>query len=1003
MQVLGEGSGDVVGEAPGGSLATAHAVHQDAECVGLARFGAEDVAREGDYVVQGAGLGPDDARGGQIAQATAEGAFLASDGEGCQELGADPRGLVNVVEEGRDVGRRDEVAIKEPGAVDEGRAPRRDACALEDLLEDFGSSGGGSRARALGAEDLDDHFGGEVVAHLAHRVDHGGEGRRGARGQERRPGRGGADAHPTADPEAGPAESLDHAMAREVNRVGDAAPIAHAEDALGYGPTKAQGQLRAISALVGDDVRGAPRGGGGDAVVDLEISVAAEANRRRRAFGGTGYHAQYIGAAFDRGGRDGGPEGRDLAGLLLEGRGQHLVVEVGAVDDHRANPAHPAVFEGLGELDEIAHPEGRVSEASQHQVLDDAPFDAPVEAGEHREVGAELEEGSGGGDHLHVGGRIEGQVFVIAEDLAASRGVDDVDADAVTEARFVDQGAQPSQKGAGLLGRAGGVAEGQPREGKGTGQGQRRKGSPLHGAEPITRMVGLGPRLSASLMVLLAFLMACGGQAQPDANDEDVLTVVLPRDAEQLDPRFVGDPYGLKVTRLIFASIITIDPRSLDVVPDLAVRVEAETPVRYRVELRPGLRFSDGSALDADDVIATFRSVVDPDLGSRYASTYRRIRRMDRVDELTVVFHLTAPHATFITDLELPVMRAEDTGAQVGGEGRPPIGAGPYRLTHRAPGQLRLEANPHWHAGVPTFPRVRMVVVRDDNTRALRLLAGAGDLALNTIPPLLVPLFEEDDRFTVRTAPGVGTSYLGFNTSARPFDDLRVRRAVAHAIDREALVEAKLGGRATLARGWIPPGHWAYEEDVETYGYDPARSRALLDEAGFPDPDGPGGEPRMTIAFRTSSDRFRSSVARAVSAMLADVGIHADVRPSETATMIADLNHGRFQMTFLQVPEVFEPHVLSWFFASERIPEDGEREGANRWRIHNAALDAAFERGRANADRETRIAAYAEAQRILAAELPVVPLWHEDVVAIIGPRAEAYDVPRDARLGTLAR
>ena len=102
------------------------------------------------------------------------------------------------------------------------------------------------------------------------------------------------------------------------------------------------------------------------------------------------------------------------------------------------------------------------------------------------------------------------------------------------------------------------------------------------------------------------------------------------------------------------------------------------------------------------------------------------------------------------------------------------------------------------------------------------------------------------------------------------------------------------------------------------------------------------------------------------------------------------------------VPEVFEPHVLSWFFASERIPEVGVREGANRWRIHNAALDAAFERGRANADREIRIAAYAEAQRILAAELPVVPLWHEDVVAIIGPRAEAYDVPRDARLRAAA-
>jgi peptide/nickel transport system substrate-binding protein len=296
-----------------------------------------------------------------------------------------------------------------------------------------------------------------------------------------------------------------------------------------------------------------------------------------------------------------------------------------------------------------------------------------------------------------------------------------------------------------------------------------------------------------------------------------------------------------------------------------------------------------------------------------------------------------------------------------------------------------------------------MVVVRDDNTRALRLLAGAGDLAVNAVPALLVPLFEEDARFEVRSAPGVGTSYLGFHTAIPPFDDIRVRRAVAHAVDRETLIETKLGGRARLARGWIPPGHWAYEEDVDVHGYDLDRARALLDEAGYPDPDGPGGEPRMTVALRTSSDRFRLSIARAVAAMLGDVGIAVDVRPSETATMIADLNHGRFQMTLLQVPEVFEPHVLSWFFSSDHVPIAGEREGANRWRFRSAALDAALERGRRSAERPARIDAYRDAQRILATELPVAPLWHEDVVAIIGPGARAYDVPRDGRLGTLAR
>jgi peptide/nickel transport system substrate-binding protein len=294
------------------------------------------------------------------------------------------------------------------------------------------------------------------------------------------------------------------------------------------------------------------------------------------------------------------------------------------------------------------------------------------------------------------------------------------------------------------------------------------------------------------------------------------------------------------------------------------------------------------------------------------------------------------------------------------------------------------------------------LIIRDDNTRALRLLAGAGDLAVDAVPPLLVPLFERDDRFEVRSAPGVGTAYLGFHMEAEPFDDARVRRAIAHAIDRDTLIEVKLGGRARLARGWVPPGHWAYEEDVPVYDYDPARARALLDEAGLRDPDGDGPAPRASIALRTSTDRFRLSLARAIAAMLRDVGLEVEVRPSETATLIADLNRGRFQLTLLQVPEVFEPHVLSWFFGSDRIPEAGRVEGANRWRLRSPELDAALERGRASHDRDERIAAYRDVQRILATALPVAPLWHEDVTAVIAPDARAYDVPRDGRLGTLA-
>jgi peptide/nickel transport system substrate-binding protein len=346
------------------------------------------------------------------------------------------------------------------------------------------------------------------------------------------------------------------------------------------------------------------------------------------------------------------------------------------------------------------------------------------------------------------------------------------------------------------------------------------------------------------------------------------------------------------------------------------------------------------------------------------------------------------------------VVRAEDSFTRMpNGPGALPIGSGPYVLVRREVGRLELQANPHWYGGQPKHERIRMIVVRDDNTRALRLLAGAADLAINAIPPGLIPLFTRDHGFDITAARGINTTYIGVNTEAPPLRDVRVRQAIAYAIDRKALIEAKLGGRAELASSFIPPGHWAYAPDTKNYTYDPARARALLDEAGVP--AGSDGV-RLRLALRCGSDRSRISVARAVVAMLADVGLAVDVLPSETGTLIADLNRGQFELTIMQMPEVIEPHVLYWWFGRDRIPGPG-REGSNRWRYTAPQLEAALERGRSHVERSERIAAYRDVQHLLADALPVIPLWHEDVVAVRGPMAQDVIVPRDGRFTTLAR
>ncbi len=497
-------------------------------------------------------------------------------------------------------------------------------------------------------------------------------------------------------------------------------------------------------------------------------------------------------------------------------------------------------------------------------------------------------------------------------------------------------------------------------------------------------------------MALVALVSAgaagCGPSAAPPPAER--LVVLIPGEPLEIDPRHVVDAQGLRVSRLLFSGLVAIDPTTLEPMPALAERVDAsDDALTYAVTLRPGLTFSDGTALDAADVRATFESIAAPAVASRFADNYARIARIDTPDARHVVFTLRAPHAPFLTDLEMPIVRAEDAGTHLHLGDAALAGSGPYALATPGTRVIDLDGRADFHAGIPARPHLRFVVIHDENTRALRMLGGAGDVALASIPPLLVPMFEDDPRFVVRTAEGTGTVYLGIETEHPSVADVRVRRAIAMAIDREAIADGKYEGLARVAESWIPEGHWASDPEARAPSFDPAGARALLREAGVAD--------GTRLVLRCSSDRIRVSTAAAIAAMLADVGLDVEVRPSETGVLLADLDAGRFDLTLMALPELFEPHVLARFFDSRSIP--GEGGGANRWRFRSRELDAALDRGVSTLELGARRDAYAEVQRVLARELPVVPLVHERVTLVASARAGLDAAPRDGRYAFLVR
>src|SRR5690606_8363240 len=266
-----------------------------------------------------------------------------------------------------------------------------------------------------------------------------------------------------------------------------------------------------------------------------------------------------------------------------------------------------------------------------------------------------------------------------------------------------------------------------------------------------------------------------------------------------------------------------------------------------------------------------------------------RFERVVAVDDRRVRFHLVAPVATLMSDFAFGIVSARAAGEDGRFSRGRAVGAGPYAIESFHPEEVVLVRNPHWFGEPPPMPRLRIRGVADANARALMLVGGSADLTQNSIRIDLVDDLDERPRVEVERGPGALLTYLMMNNRDPLLEDVRVRRAIAHAIDRERVIEAKLGGRAILATGLLPPQHWAYEADVPRYEHDPARARALLDEAGFPDPDGPGGRPRMTLVFKTSSDQFRLALARVWASQLAEVGVAVEVQSFESQTVFSDI------------------------------------------------------------------------------------------------------------------
>ncbi len=474
------------------------------------------------------------------------------------------------------------------------------------------------------------------------------------------------------------------------------------------------------------------------------------------------------------------------------------------------------------------------------------------------------------------------------------------------------------------------------------------------------------------LFVVLGLLL--GACSRPPDN---ALRFGLSEAPVNLDPRYATDAASARVNRLLYRRLVRFDAQQRPV-PELATWTRL-TPVHYRFRLgREGRRFHDGSRLNASDVKATYQSVLDPANGSPHRSTLTLIKRIEVVDPDTVDFYLSHPDLQFPGYLVIGILpaRAIAAGRQFQDH---PLGSGPFRFV-AWPQTSRLILQ-----RLSDGQRFVFLEVRDPTVRALKLLRGEIDMLQNDMPAELIAYLRGQRGVRIEEGPGSNFTYLGFNLKDPATRKLAVRKAIAHAIDRRAIIRYVLAGAARPANALLPPEHWAGDPGLRGYRYDPARARALLGQAGY------GPDHRLALSYKTSSDPLRVRLATVLQSELGKVGIDVRLQSYDWGTFYGDIKAGRFQMYSLSWVGIKTPDIFRYVFYSTSVPP----AGANRGRFDDPQVDRLIDAaGRADSLAE-QAADYQRVQARLLAVLPYVPLWYEDQIYVCRSDIAGYRLAND--------
>jgi peptide/nickel transport system substrate-binding protein len=453
----------------------------------------------------------------------------------------------------------------------------------------------------------------------------------------------------------------------------------------------------------------------------------------------------------------------------------------------------------------------------------------------------------------------------------------------------------------------------------------------------------------------------------------------------QLDPRYATDANSVRIGGLIYNALLRADENSR-LQPELAEDWQQLDAQTYIFDLRKHVRFHDGAPLTAADVKFTYESMQQARNLSPKRALLMPLEAIDQLGPYRLRFRLAAPHAPFPEQFTIGIVPAGST-ADAGSSATPPVGSGPFILESLQSGEaVTLKANPSYWEGKPSLAGLVFKVVPDAMVRVLEFKKGSIGFMQNDLEPDVLPWIKQNTDADIEIRQGTTFQYIGINLTHPILRHKKVRQALALAIDRTNIIHHLIKDLGTPASGLLSPLNWAYEGTVHQWPYDPQRAKQLLDEAGFPDPDGDGPQPRFKLSFKSTNLDLRRRIAEALKEQLQKVGIELEIRTYEWGTFFSDIKKGNFHLYSLAWVGIQDPDIYYQIFHSGSAPPNGD----NRGHYSNPRVDLLLEKGRTAATTLERKRIYHEVQRILAEDLPYVPLWWWKNVVVKTPSLQGF-------------